>query len=244
LKIQVLNIAKTFGREQVLVDVSLTVVSGQTMSILGSSGCGKTTLLRIIAGHESADSGKIMIGETDIISVSPEKRGIVYLSQDALLFPHLNVESNIEFGMRVAGLDSETRLDRVEQLLEQIGMRDHGKKKPEEISGGQRQRVAFARAIAVEPSVVLLDEPFGSLDVQTRREMQDLYIDLSSEARLTALFVTHDLREAIRVGDRFATLDNGHMDVANSLESFVADERHGIVDEVRFWTGLPHPGRN
>ncbi len=222
--------------------VSLAVESGKTMSILGPSGCGKTTLLRIVAGHESADSGSVVIGDADISSLPPAKRGIVYLSQDALLFPHLSISDNIGFGMRVAGISTEMRNQRVQRLLKQIDMQDHGNKKPEAISGGQRQRVAFARAIAVDPSVVLLDEPFGSLDVQTRREMQDMYIELSAEAKLTALFVTHDLREAISIGDQYATLDHGAMKVAKTLDAFVTDRREGIGDEVRFWNTLP-PGR-
>jgi ABC-type Fe3+/spermidine/putrescine transport system ATPase subunit len=243
VQLDVNNIDKSFGPERVLRSVSCGIETGSTLSILGPSGCGKTTLLRIIAGHESCDGGAIVLNGMDLRDIPPEERGIVYLSQQALLFPHLTVEGNVDFGLRIRGVPEDERRIRVQDILERIGMQEHAEKRVAQLSGGQQQRVAFARAIVIRPAVVLLDEPFGSLDSQTRTTMQDLYIGISRSLPLTSLFVTHDLREALRVGNRFSTLDCGRLTVWESKDQFVTDERSGAAAEVAFWKDIQKPER-
>lgn len=230
------GIAKRFASENVLRGCDVRVDEHQTLAVLGRSGSGKTTLLKILAGLESADAGRIVVGGRALGGLPPHKRGVVYLSQEPLLFPHLSACENVAFAARLRGeRDAE---ERARTLLADLEVAEHAHKKPDQLSGGQQQRVAFGRAVTAHPDLLLLDEPFGKLDVETRATMQDLYARIAREQGLTALFVTHDLKEALRVGDHFGLMVAGKLEQYPSREAFVADPATGVRDELRFWENL------
>ncbi len=233
--IEVADIHKRFGAVSVLGGVRFTLGEGQSLGILGSSGCGKTTLLQILAGLLPADSGSFKLAGQEVLALAPEKRGVVYLSQEPLLFPHLNVQENIAFGLRIRGVATAEAERTVSQLLDQLGLNGLAARKPSALSGGQRQRVAFGRALVIRPKVLLLDEPFGSLDAQTRSEMQGLYRRLSRERGTTTIFVTHDLKEALVMGDTLARMDRGVLEVFAGREDFLRSPASGVRDELAFW---------
>ncbi|WP_456429816.1 ABC transporter ATP-binding protein [Rhodocaloribacter sp.] len=236
--LEVRHLTKTFGAERVLRDVSFGVPAHETLSILGPSGCGKTTLLKIIAGLATADAGAIVLEGEDLTRVPPQKRGIVYLYQEPLLFPHLNVSENVAFGLRLRKVEADERRRRVAEMLADLELTKHAKKRPHQLSGGQRQRVAFGRAIIVNPRLLLLDEPFASLDVDIRAAMQRLFQRLARRYRITSLFVTHDLKEALLVGDRMASLRGGRLKTYASKAAFIDDPETGVQRELDFWDGL------
>ncbi len=236
--LQINHIDKTFGPEQVLRDCGLTLPAGHTLSILGRSGSGKTTLLKIIAGLEMPDRGEVLLDDRRMNDVPPQRRGMVYLYQEPLLFPHLTIFDNVAFGLRLRRLpDAEVR-ERTGQMLADLDLADHARKGPEQLSGGQRQRVAFGRAIIVNPRVLLLDEPFGALDTETRADMQALFQRLARRYRITSIFVTHDLKEALLMGDRLAVMDHGRLKHYADRKAFIDDGNTGVRGEMDFWRGL------
>lgn len=236
------QIRKSYHGIPVLRGVDLAVPDHATVAILGRSGCGKTTLLKIVAGLEEPDHGRVELGGENLAGVAPERRGTVYLYQEPLLFPHLDVRENIAFGLRIRRLARREVDERTDRMVASLGLEGHENKRPDHLSGGQRQRVSFGRALIVNPRLLLLDEPFGNLDPETRRAMQELFAGVAREFRITSLFVTHDLKEALVVGDRFAHLASGRLDVYDDRNAFVADPRIGAAEEIRFWTALKTPG--
>jgi ABC-type sugar transport system ATPase subunit len=232
------HISKSFGNEQVLLDINLKLPPGKTQSILGPSGCGKTTLLKIIAGLIDADGGEIFVKDSSITSQPANQRNMVYLNQEPLLFPHLNVFENIAFGLRIRK-DQQAEINRkVSALASRLGLSEQLKKFPHQLSGGQKQRVSFGRGIIINPPVLLLDEPFASLDAENRTSMQQLFKQVSKEIFITSLFVTHDLKEAILMADEIALLKNGTLICYESVESFVNDPSSGVQKEISFWKSL------
>ncbi|MCB9082552.1 MAG: ABC transporter ATP-binding protein [Lewinellaceae bacterium] len=240
--LEVAGIHKAFGPEAVLTGVTFQLPQNEVLSILGRSGSGKTTLLRIMAGLEVADAGQISVAGARVDQWAPQQRNMVYLYQEALLFPHLNVFENVAFGLRLRQENSEDLKRKVTALLDELGLADQAGKMPEQLSGGQRQRVAFGRALIIEPRVMLLDEPFGALDTQTRGQMQELFRRIAREHRITALFVTHDLKEALLMGDAWGVLEEGRLVTYPNRAAFIADRSTGVQDEIRFWEELGHPG--
>ncbi len=226
---------KRFGSEQVLEEVSFSLAERETLSVLGRSGSGKTTLLKILAGLESADEGEILLNGQRINEQSPQERGIVYLYQEALLFPHLNVFENLAFGLRLRRTPSPEIKRAVEEMLARLGLSEQASKMPHQLSGGQKQRVSFGRALIINPKVLLLDEPFGALDVETRSSMQAFLKEVSLEYQITAIFVTHDLKEALLMGDRIGYMRTGKLDIYDSKEAFVQDPRTEAQSEIEFW---------
>lgn len=226
---------KRFGSEQVLEEVSFSLAERETLSVLGRSGSGKTTLLKILAGLESADEGEILLKGQRINEQSPQERGIVYLYQEALLFPHLNVFENLAFGLRLRRTLSPEVKRAVEEMLARLGLSEQANKMPHQLSGGQKQRVSFGRALIINPKVLLLDEPFGALDVETRSSMQAFLKEVSLEYQITAIFVTHDLKEALLMGDRIGYMRAGKLDIYDSKEAFVQDPRTEAQSEIEFW---------
>lgn len=210
-KLSLLNVKKSFGQTSVLADVSFAVNDGSLLTILGASGGGKTTLLRLIAGFDSLDAGTIVMNGREVSSsnmtVPPEKRNVGFVPQESSLFPHLSVHKNIGYGL--SHLKSRAKNDRVAELLDLIGMSEHGNAKPERLSGGQRQRVAIARALAPNPDILLLDEPFAALDAQLRSRLRDDVRAILSKAKATAILVTHDQEEALSIADQVAILRDG-----------------------------------
>lgn len=240
--LEVQNIVKSFQKEQVVKDLNFSLDTHKTLSILGKSGCGKTTMLKIIAGLEKPDAGTITLNGENINEKSPEKRSVVYLYQEDLLFPHLNVFENIAFGLRLKKLPKDEIKAKVEKMIDSLELIGQAYKMPHQLSGGQRQRVSFGRAIITNPSLLLLDEPFGSLDAGTRQRMQGLFKKLASQFNITSLFVTHDLKEAILMGDEIAFMQSGHLKVYKDKGEFISDPDTGVQDEIGFWEGLvPSP---
>ncbi|HEX6737887.1 MAG TPA: ABC transporter ATP-binding protein [Vicinamibacteria bacterium] len=235
--LEVADLAKSFGGAAVLRGVSFELGQGRTLGVLGKSGCGKTTLLKLLAGLQAPDGGRVRLGGRDITRTPVEKRDVVYLYQEPLLFPHLSVFENVAFGLRLRREEPglETRVDR---MLASLDLEAHRGKAPHQLSGGQRQRVSFGRALMVRPALLLLDEPFGSLDSDTRGQMQELFQRVAAEYGITAVFVTHDLKEALRVGDSFAVIREGTLRRYASREDFVADPDSGVAQELDFWMGL------
>ena len=229
------HISKKFGSEEVLRDLRLQLPANKTLSILGASGCGKTTLLKIIAGLIEADSGEIFLAEKNITNVPANKRNIVYIYQEPLLFPHLNAFENIAFGLRIRKVAEEKIQQQVNQMISRLGLEEQWKKFPEQLSGGQRQRVAFGRAIIINPPVLLLDEPFAALDYETRSSMQKLFKEVAHEFGITSIFVTHDLKEAILMADEIALMKNGTLQQYDSVASFTNDPVSGVKNEISFW---------
>ncbi len=237
--LRVTDLTKAYGAEPVLRGVSLGVREHETLAVLGRSGGGKTTLLRCIAGLETEDAGTVDLGGERLSGRPPEARRAVYLYQEPLLFPHLDVFENVAFAMRLRRAPSKEVTAAVDEMLDAVDLASHARKRPEQLSGGQRQRVAFGRAILARPRLLLLDEPFGGLDAETRASMQALFADLRARYGITSLFVTHDLREALVVGDAFGRLDGGRLDVYDSREAFAADPATGVARERAFWNAVP-----
>lgn len=236
--LEVEHINKSFGGEQIVKNLSLALKREETLSILGQSGCGKTTMLKIIGGLVKADSGTIILDETVVGNVSADKRGIVYLYQEDLLFPHLNVFENIAFGLRIKKVNNQEIQSKVNGMIQSLELEGQAEKMPHQLSGGQRQRVSFGRAIITNPKLLLLDEPFGSLDAGTRSRMQKLFKKIAAEFKITSLFVTHDLKEAILMGDKIAFMRKGNLKVYETKEDFISDAETGVQDEIRFWEGM------
>ncbi len=233
--LRVEDISKQFGREQVLKNCSLEVASREILSVLGRSGSGKTTLLKIIAGLERADAGTVALDGQSVDSIPAHRREMVYLYQEALLFPHLSVWENIAFGLRLRKQSESDIRHRTDRMLLDLDLTEHARKAPEQLSGGQRQRVAFGRALVINPRVLLLDEPFGALDSETRTDMQALYLRISKQYQMTTILVTHDLKEAVRMGDRLAVMESGQLRHYASRNEFIADARTGVQREMAFW---------
>ena len=206
------NIAKTFGRNIVLRDVSLEIAEGEFLTILGESGSGKTTLLRIIAGFETATSGEVWMGPERLDQQPPYRRRVNTVFQNYALFPHLTVEQNVAYGLRVAKRPNAEIEQRISEALEKVRMTAHAKKKPSKISGGQQQRVALARALVNRPNLLLLDEPLSALDANLRRQMQVELKSLQREVGIAFVFVTHDQEEAMVMSDRIALLRSGELE--------------------------------
>jgi len=206
------NVAKTFGRNAVLRNVSLEIAEGEFLTILGESGSGKTTLLRIVAGFETASSGELWMGAERLDHQPPYRRRVNTVFQSYALFPHLTVEENVAYGLRVAKRPETEITQRVAEALDKVKMTVHAKAKPSKISGGQQQRVALARALVNRPKLLLLDEPLSALDANLRRQMQVELKSLQREVGIAFVFVTHDQEEAMVMSDRIALLRSGELE--------------------------------
>ena len=216
MSLEVKNIIKTFDTFNALNDVSLKVETGELIALLGPSGSGKTTLLRIIAGLESADSGEILFHGKDASDKKIKDRNVGFVFQHYALFRHMTVFDNIAFGLRVQAklvrLSDDKIKAKVKDLLSLVQLDWVGDRYPSQLSGGQRQRIALARALAIEPKVLLLDEPFGSLDAQVRKELRQWLRRFHDELQITSLFVTHDQEEALEVADRVVVMNKGKVE--------------------------------
>ena len=229
------DLSVRFGTTPVLQGVSLEVPRGDTLVILGESGCGKTTLLKAIAGLVPIQAGTITLDSQPIHALTPQTRSVIYLDQEPLLFEHLTIAENIGFAMRLRGQPPQEIASSVSEMLAAIDLREHANKREWQLSGGQKQRVAFARAVLAQPQLLLLDEPFCSLDARTRTQMQSLFHQLSRGHSLTSIFVTHDVKEALIVGDQFARMTNGQVALSPDRQAFMLDPQTGVADEIEFW---------
>jgi spermidine/putrescine transport system ATP-binding protein len=210
------SITKAFDNTKVLNGVSLTVGAGEFITLLGSSGCGKTTTLRIIAGLEQPDSGRVFLDERDITDTEPNKRDVNTVFQNYALFPHMNVEANVGYSLRIRSVHKNEIKQRVTDALRLVRMDEYAKRMPAELSGGQRQRVAIARAVISRPKLLLLDEPLGALDLQLRRQMQLELKRLQRELGIAFIYITHDQEEALNMSDRIAVMRGGLLEQTGS----------------------------
>jgi ABC-type Fe3+/spermidine/putrescine transport system ATPase subunit len=207
--IRVVGVSRHFGNVVAVDEVSLDIRRGEFFSLLGPSGCGKTTLLRMIAGLEQGDGGNIIIDGVDVTGTPAHRRPVNLVFQHFALFPHLNVEKNVAFGLRYQGGEKRAWREKVGAALELVRLGGLQHRYPDELSGGQKQRVALARALVLEPRVLLLDEPLGALDQKLRKEMQVELKQLQRRLGITFVFVTHDQEEALTMSDRIAVMNGG-----------------------------------
>lgn len=233
------NIYKTFDGFHASNDVNFSVKKGDLAALLGPSGSGKTTILRMIAGLDTPDSGDIIINNVKVNALPGSKRGIGFVFQNYALFRYMTVADNIAFGLEVQKKNKAEIKERVEELLELISMKDLGKRYPHQLSGGQRQRVAFARALAPNPLLLLLDEPFAAIDAKVRRELRTWLKEMIEQVGITSIFVTHDQEEAMEVADTIIVTNEGRVEQIGTPEEiclhpqtdFVAD----FIDSKRFF---------
>jgi sulfate transport system ATP-binding protein len=250
MSIQVRNIAKRFGDFVALDDVSLDFPAGELVALLGPSGCGKTTLLRIIAGLERPDRGSVMLHGADAAGRHARERQVGFVFQHYALFRHMTVFENIAFGLRVrprASRPSPASIRaKVHELLELVQLDWLADSHPSQLSGGQRQRIALARALAVEPKVLLLDEPFGALDAKVRKELRRWLRRLHEDIHVTSIFVTHDQEEALEVADRVVLMNHGRVEQVGTPESVYEQPAtpfvYGFLGNVNLFHGRVHGG--
>lgn len=220
LSIQGLSKSFNNGKVKALQNVSFSLEKGKIISIVGESGCGKTTLIRLISGLETPDAGEILMEDTVMSSetkfLPPENRDIGMVFQDCALFPHLTVYQNVTYGVR-----KNYRKERATQVLDLVGLSGYGKRYPHELSGGQQQRVALARALAPNPKLLILDEPFSNLDVILRKQLRQDIANILRNTAMTAIFITHDIKDALAVSDEILVLQNGlKIQIGNTQEVY------------------------
>ncbi len=243
MSITISNVSKSFSRYPALNNVSVEIDSGELIALLGPSGSGKTTLLRVIAGLEFPDNGgTVGFGGRDVTGLSAYKRRAGFVFQHYALFAHMNVFENIAFAFRVLPRRKRpSEVDvrcRVNELLEAVQLTGYEKRLPQQLSGGQRQRVAFARALAIEPEVLLLDEPFGALDARVRKDLRRWLREFHERIQLTTIFVTHDQDEAFEVADRVVLIDRGVIQQSGTPNEVRSTPANHFV---RNFLGLPSP---
>ena len=251
MSIEIRNISKRFGDFRALNDVNLDIASGELVALLGPSGCGKTTLLRIIAGLETADQGNILFSGEDTTDVHVRERQVGFVFQHYALFRHMTVFENVAFGLRVKPRrerPSETQIkQKVTDLLKLVQLDWLADRYPSQMSGGQRQRIALARALAVEPKVLLLDEPFGALDAKVRKELRRWLRRLHDELHVTSIFVTHDQEEALEVADRVVVMNKGRIEQVGTPQEVwehpASPFVYGFLGDVNLFRGRATGGQ-
>lgn len=219
--LELTHLSKAFGPQRVIDDLSLGVEKGEVLCLLGASGCGKTTTLRMVGGFLAPDTGRVLIDGQDVTGLSPEVRPTSTVFQSYALFPHLSVRENVAYGLRFAGVSRAEARERTQRMIEAVGLSEHADSGVQEISGGQRQRVALARSLVLGPKVLLLDEPFSNLDANLRVRMREEVRQIQREFGVTTVFVTHDRAEAMSFGGRLAIMREGRiLQVATPREAY------------------------
>jgi sulfate transport system ATP-binding protein len=233
MSISIRNVSKRFGDFTALDDVSLEVETGSLVALLGPSGSGKSTLLRIIAGLEQADAGEVHLAEEDVTGIAPQDRGIGFVFQHYAAFKHMTVWNNVAFGLKIRKRPKDEVKKRVHELLELVQLEAFAHRYPSQLSGGQRQRMGLARALAVDPKVLLLDEPFGALDAQVRKELRAWLRRLHDETHTTTVIVTHDQEEAMEVAETVAVMNHGKVEqVAGPVELYEHPANEFVMEFV------------
>ncbi len=229
MSIDITGVNKKFGDFVALEDVNVSIPTGQLTALLGPSGGGKSTLLRIIAGLDSADSGTISIEGVDATKLPPQKRNVGFVFQHYAVFKHMTVAKNVAFGLEIRKRPKPEIVERVDELLKLVHLSQFAHRLPSQLSGGQRQRMALARALAVEPTVLLLDEPFGALDAKVRKELRDWLRRLHDEVHVTTVFVTHDQEEALEVADEIVVINDGRVEQIGSPDELYDQPANDFV---------------
>ncbi len=215
------SVTKKYGDFTAIENITLDIPAGAYCCLLGPSGCGKTTALRMIAGHEEVTSGEVYIGDRPVAQLSPAKRNTAMMFQNYALFPHKTIWQNVEFGLKMKGVDKTERQQRVDEILELVGLSHTAKRKPSQLSGGQQQRIALARALVNRPQVLMLDEPLSALDENLRVKMRSELRKIQQQFGLTFIQVTHHVEEAFSLSDQIVVMDHGHIEqVASPTELF------------------------
>lgn len=231
MSLEVQNLKRRFGQSMALDGASLEVLPGEIVALLGPSGCGKTTTLRIIAGFESADSGTVSLNGIDLMRIPPYARDIGLVFQDYALFPHMSVADNIAYGLRRRGMQKAVRLKRVEEMLGLVRLEGFANRRTSQLSGGQQQRIALARALAIAPRLLLLDEPLSNLDAKLRETLQTELRQILSTVAMTTLIVTHDQEEALALADRIAIIHRGRVVQIGTPREVYEDPAERFVGE-------------
>lgn len=236
-KISVLNINKKFNGQIVLEDISFDIHEGEFVSILGSSGCGKTTLLKILIGIENADTGIILKDEEDITNKKPSERGMGLVFQNYALFPNMTVYKNVSYALKAKGLSKDEIKATTDNVLSIVGLTDFANKKPGKLSGGQQQRVAIARTLALNPDIILFDEPMAALDADIRMSLRKEIKNIQKQLKKTMIYVTHDQEEAFSMSDRILVMNDNHIaqfDTPNHIYKHPANEfvKKFVVDHL------------
>lgn len=229
LEVRLEDLHRSFGANAALDGLSLTIAPGEMVALLGPSGCGKTTALRIVAGLDEPDSGRVVVGEKDVTFVPANKRDMGMVFQAYSLFPHMTTQQNVEFGLKLRGVDPAKRSAKSREMLELVGLVEFADRYASQLSGGQQQRVALARALAIEPSVLLLDEPLSALDAKVRAQLRDEIRRIQLEVGTTALFVTHDQEEALAIADRVGVMSKGRLEQLDAPEELYARPANAFV---------------
>ena len=229
VEIELENLTKRFGETPVVKELNLTIYPGELLTLLGPSGCGKTTTLKLISGLLSPEEGDILFNQRSVVNIPPEDRKAVLVFQDYLLFPHMTVAENISFGLTMEGKDKKVRGKRVKELLELVNLKGYEDKYPSQLSGGEKQRIALARAVAINPEVLLMDEPLTNLDASLREEMQEFVRCLHEQEDMTTVFVTHDRQEAMLIADRIAVMQEGRIEQCASPEKLYKKPTNNFV---------------
>jgi sulfate transport system ATP-binding protein len=229
MSIEIRGVSKRFGDFVALEDVNVSLPTGQLTALLGPSGGGKSTLLRIIAGLDSADSGTISIEGTNATKLPPQKRNVGFVFQHYAVFKHMTVAKNVAFGLEIRKRPKAEIAARVDELLKLVHLSQFAHRLPSQLSGGQRQRMALARALAVEPTVLLLDEPFGALDAKVRKELREWLRRLHDEVHVTTVFVTHDQEEAMEVADEIVVINEGRVEQVGTPDQLYDEPANDFV---------------
>jgi sulfate transport system ATP-binding protein len=229
MAIEAQTVTKSFGDFVAVDDVSISVPTGSLTALLGPSGSGKSTLLRVISGLEQPDAGRVVIEGSDVTGLPPQRRGIGFVFQHYAAFKHMTVHKNVAFGLEIRRRPRSEIKARVEELLELVQLSGLAKRYPAQLSGGQRQRMALARALAVEPTVLLLDEPFGALDARVRKELRAWLRRLHDEVHVTTVFVTHDQEEAMEIADQIVLMNQGRVEQAGSARDLYEQPANEFV---------------
>jgi putative spermidine/putrescine transport system ATP-binding protein len=242
--VEAIALYRSYGDVAAVDGVDLAIPSGEFFTLLGPSGSGKTTTLRLIAGFEQPDSGRVLLSGTDVTSRPPYARDVNTVFQDYALFPHMTIEENVDYGLRVKGVKRDERRTRVGEALEMVRLAGLGPRRPGQLSGGQRQRVALARAIVNRPRVLLLDEPLGALDLKLRQEMQLELMRIKDEVGITFVYVTHDQEEALTMSDRVAVFRDGRIEqVGTPADVYERPESEFVAGFVGVSNVLERDGR-
>ena len=231
--LEVNNIKKSFGNVDVLKGISISISKGEFVCFLGPSGCGKTTLLRIIAGLEDLNSGEIILEGKDITNLAPSKRNLGMVFQSYALFPNMTAFKNIEFGLKAKGFSKSKIKDKIETILKMVDLSHVANKYPNELSGGQQQRISLARAIVLEPNILLLDEPLSALDAKVRESLRTEIKNIQKRMGITTIMVTHDQEEALTMADKIVVMNGGEvMQVGTPEEIYTQPENRFVADFI------------